>query len=227
MHNYKRIISIILIGVIVSLSFTGCIGNSETINETKALKDGLTEIEIDADSYNVIIEQGEEANVSYNALKDAKINFTYENGKLFFKDESKLTFLSGNANREIIITIPKDKELTGMNVETDSGNITISNIKCEMINVKVDSGNINMSSDIAKKLIAKADSGNVDLNGELENIEADVDSGNLNLSGNVYIVKAETDSGDITIDSKKSQSEMRLNLDTDFGKITINGKSIN
>lgn len=227
MHNYKRIISIILIGVIVSLSFTGCIGNSEMINETKALKDGLTEIEIDADSYNVIIEQGEEANVSYNALKDANINFTYENGKLFFKDESKLTFLSGNANREIRITIPKDKELAGMNVETDSGNITISNIKCEMINVKVDSGNINMSSDIAKKLIAKADSGNVDLNGELESIEADVDSGNLNLSGNVYIVKAETDSGDITINSTKSQSEMRLNLDTDFGNITINGKSLN
>ena len=65
------------------------------------------------------------------------------------------------------------------------------------------------------------------MNGELENIEADVDSGNLNLSGNVYIVKAETDSGDITINSTKSQSEMRLNLDTDFGNITINGKSLN
>lgn len=227
MHKFKKIIPILVIGLFVSFSLSGCFGNDELVSNSQSLKDGLSEIDIDVDSANVIIEQGEEALITYSFPKNVKVDYSYDNGKVTLKGKNGISLFSSGSNSEVKITIPKDKELSITTAKSDSGNISINNIKCEQINCELDSGNLTMNNNNAKKLVAKVDSGNITEDGDIESIEANADSGNINLSGNVYIVKAETDSGDITIDSKKSQSEMRLNLDTDFGKITINGKSIN
>ena len=219
MHKFKKIIPILVIGLFVSFSLSGCFGNDELVTNSQSLKDGINEIDIDVDSANVIIEQGEEALITYSFPKNVKVDYSYDNGKVAIKGKNGMSLFSSGGNSEVKITIPKDKQLSVITTKSDSGNISINNITSEQINCELDSGNLTMNNNNAKKLVAKVDSGNI--------TEDDADSGNVNLAGNVYIVKAETDSGDININSKKSQTEMRLNLDTDFGKITINGKSIN
>ena len=227
MHKFKKIIPILVIGLFVSFSLSGCFGNDELVTNSQSLKDGLSEIDIDVDSANVIIEQGEEALITYSFPKNTKADYSYENGKVTLKEKNGISLFSSGSNSEVKITIPKDKQLSVITTKSDSGNISINNITSEQINCELDSGNLTMNNNNAKKLVAKVDSGNITEDGDIESIEANADSGNVNLAGNVYIVKAETDSGDININSKKSQTEMRLSLDTDFGKITINGKSIN
>ena len=227
MHKFKKIIPILVIGLFVSFSLSGCFGNDELVTNSQSLKDGLSEIDIDVDSANVIIEQGEEALITYSFPKNVNVDYSYENGKVTLKGKNGMSLFSSGSNSEVKITIPKDKQLSVITTKSDSGNISINNITSEQINCELDSGNLTMNNNNAKKLVAKVDSGNITEDGDIESIEANADSGNVNLAGNVYIVKAETDSGDININSKKSQTEMRLSLDTDFGKITINGKSIN
>ncbi len=227
MHKFKKIIPILVIGLFVSFSLSGCFRNDELVTNSQSLKDGINEIDIDVDSANVLIEQGEEALITYSFPKNVNVDYSYENGKVTLKGKNGVSLFSSGGNSEVKITIPKDKQLSVITTKSDSGNISINNITSEQINCELDSGNFTMNNNNAKKLVAKVDSGNITEDGDIESIEANADSGNVNLAGNVYIVKAETDSGDININSKKSQTEMRLNLDTDFGKITINGKSIN
>lgn len=226
MRRFRRIIPVCLLIVFATFLLVGCGSDKDFVSNTQELKDGLTEIDIEVDSANVIIEQGEEAAITYNFPAKDKVSLTYENGVVKFEVKEGFSLFSSGADKEVKVTIPKDKELAIIKVETDSGNININNIKCEQITAEVDSGNINMANDIAKKLIVKADSGNINVNGQIENTDADVDTGNVTLEGDIYIVKAESDSGDIVINSIKSQSQMRLELNTNFGDIIINGKFI-
>lgn len=209
-------------------SFFNIFEKENAVAKTADFNLDVTNINVDVDSANVIIEEGDAPSISYTFPESNEIILTQDNGILNFKDngnKEKSGISFGRFNKEVRITVPRDREFASVNVKTDSGNINIGNIKCSDIKTNLDSGNLILSG-TARSLKAEADSGNIDVKGNFENIDAEADSGNITLSGDLHNVKAKADSGNITVNSNRPETEMVLNLDVDSGDITLNGKKI-
>ena len=214
------------------------------VEKTEDLSADITELDVDVHSANVIIEEGDAPSIWYSFPEDADVSILNENGKVSFRENSNNNnfVLFGNGKKkEVKITVPKDRQLMRINTKTHSGNVDIHNVKCDDIITNQDSGNLKISSVASRNLktdadsgniivdsnienvVAEADSGNIEFDGNIEKINVKADSGNINLKGDYHIIDAKADSGNITIDSKRPESEMVLNLDVDSGKITVNG----
>lgn len=198
-------------------------GSGKYVEKTEDLSADITELDVDVRSANVIIEEGNTPGIWYSFPESSKINILNENGKVSFRensDKDNFTFF-GNGKKEVRITVPRDRQLTRISTKTHSGNIIV-NSSIENVDVEADSGNIEVNGNIGN-VDVEADSGNIKVNGNIEKINVKADSGNINLKGDYHIIAGKADSGNITIDSKRPEAEMILNLDVDSGKITVNG----
>lgn len=198
-------------------------GTGKYVEKTEDLSADITELDVDVRSANVTIEEGDTPGIWYSFPESSKINISNENGKVSFREDSdkdSFTFF-GNGKKEVRITVPKDRQLSRINTRTNSGNIIV-NSSIENVDVEADSGNIEVNGNIENADV-EVDSGNIEVNGSIEKINVKADSGNINLKGNYHIIAGKADSGNITIDSKRPEAEMILNLDVDSGKITVNG----
>ena len=219
-------------------------GTGKYVEKTEDLSADITELDVDVRSANVIIEEGNTPSIYYSFPEKSEISILNENGKVSFRENSNnnnLVLFGNGKKKEVRITVPKDRQLSRINTRTHSGNVDIYNIKCEDITTRQDSGNAKIDGVISRNLKAdadsgnivvnsnienadvEADSGNIEVNGNIEKINVKADSGNINLKGNYHIIAGKADSGNITIDSKRPEAEMILNLDVDSGKITVNG----
>lgn len=200
-------------------------GTGKYVDKTEDITPDITELDVDVRSANVIIQEGDTASIAYTFPEESEVSILQENGKVSFRENSDKINVNffGSGKKEVIITVPRDRQLVRINTKTDSGNVEIGNVKCDDIITSQDSGNIRLNNVVARNLKAEADSGNIEVNGSIEKTEAKVDSGNIKLDGDLHVITAKADSGNITINSKKSESEMVLKLDVDSGKITVNG----
>lgn len=219
-------------------------GSGKYVEKTEDLSADITELDVDVRSANVIIEEGNTPSIYYSFPEKSEISILNENGKVSFRENSNnnnLVLFGNGKKKEVRITVPRDRQLSKINAKTHSGNIDINNVKCDDIITNLDSGNLKISSVTSRNLKTDADSGNIIVNSNIENVDATADSGNIefdgniekinvkadsgniNLKGDYHIIDAKADSGNITIDSKRPESEMVLNLDVDSGKITVNG----
>ena len=219
-------------------------GDSNMVTKTEAISADITELDIDVDSANVIFEEGDTPSITYTFPEKSEVNLTNDGSKVMFKEnnnKSNVIIFGSGKKKEVKVTLPRDRQLVRINTKTDSGNLEINNVKCDDIITNLDSGNFHVNNVAARNLKAEADSGNivvnsnienmnvevdsgnVEVNGTVEKIDAKADSGNIELKGDLHIINAKADTGNITIDSKKPESEMVLNLEIDLGKITVNG----
>jgi len=199
-------------------------GSGKYVEKTEDLSADITELDVDVRSANVIIEEGNTPSIYYSFPEKSEISILNENGKVSFRENSNNNnfVLFGNGKKkEVRITVPRDRQLTRISTKTHSGN-TIVNSSIENVDVEADSGNIEVNGNI-ENVDVEADSGNIEVNGDIEKINVKADSGNINLKGNYHIIAGKADSGNITIDSKRPEAEMILNLDVDSGKISVNG----
>lgn len=219
-------------------------GTGKYVEKTEDLGANVTELDVEVRSANVTIEEGDAPGIWYSFPENSEISILNENGKVSFRennDKSNIVLFGSGKKKEVRITVPRDKQLARINTRTHSGNVEINNVKCDDILTNQDSGNLKISSVTSRNLKIDADSGNIIVNSNIENVDATADSGNIefdgniekinvkadtgniNLKGDYHIIEAKADSGNITIDSKRPESEMVLNLDVDSGKITVNG----
>lgn len=219
-------------------------GSGKYVEKTEVLSADITELDVDVDSANVIIEEGDAPSIWYSFPEKSEISILNENGKVSFRENrnsNSFVLFENGKKKEVRITVPRDRQLSKINAKTHSGNIDINNVKCDDIITNLDSGNLKMGNVTSRNLKTDADSGNIIVNSNIENVDATADSGNIefdgniekinvkadsgniNLKGDYHIITGKADSGNITIDSKRPESEMVLNLDVDSGKITVNG----
>ena len=196
-------------------------GKGNTVTKTADLASDVTELDVDIEAGNVIIEEGDEPAVTYTFSEKADIDISQDNGKVTFKqngdDYSMFSF--GNVKRQVTITVPRERQLARISTKIDAGNVDINNIKCNDMEILLDAGNLKINNATARNLTAEVDSGNITVKGDIENIDATVDMGNIDINGNTDSINAEVDMGNISADGNIRSIDTMVNA----GNITLKG----
>jgi hypothetical protein len=172
---------------------------------------------------------------SIGVKEDLVISLTDE----FLLDNLMIKLDSSN----LTVTDAANVQITDTDLSTDSGNLTIDNLKSGRLNANVDSGNINGNKITAGIITASTDSGNIKFENVTGRAYLLVDSGNINLykldnsdaelsadSGNVYVqvpasfagfYDLQADSGTIHSPDPKRETKDYVKARTDSGNITV------
>ena len=189
-------------------------------------------------------------NISYYKHEKDDVTESYLNGKITFSISRKwynviYYFAPISEYREMVVTIPNDKEIGNLNVDvssgglkfdginvtnsinvkSSSGNIEIKNVNTPTISVKVSSGNYKLINATATSVVLSAKSGNLFVdNVDASSLHLEANSGNISLSNlNVEDLYVKLSSGITKInDSYVSVA----NIFSNSGLVTINDTTI-
>lgn len=212
--------------------------NSETgegakyIEETKELE-AFQNLRLDISFADVEIRESDHYGIEY-CMQEERIVLTEMQGDTMVMSQkhpgASLTFFSlGNAGltnhkREyLIVNVPKGQEYGNIEIDIDSGDLELNDIKAEEMKLKNSFGSITANSLTADTMDISMDSGDTNI----EQIEAgslvmDNSFGSLKLNqANVGSGKIEFDSGDIEFDTMNVGT---LTLKNSFG--SIDGKQL-
>ena len=171
----------------------------------------IKSIHAETDTFNMTFVRGssEDIQIRLEGSASAKnIN------NIIFKAEQKgdTLYITGNTKKQFMIGISiinlkmtvelPEKLWESFDIETDTGNISVDQLKTEKIKVKSDTGNVKINDYTVEQFVFETDTGNVTLT-----------DGNGSLKG-------KTDTGNIRIESEQLLSDITLQSDT--GNISIN-----
>ena len=210
----------------------------------------ITSIEGDFDLRDIILKEGADFRVE---SKGVGKNFKIENvnGKLIMSDNANTGFQLGlfgfsnsGQHSDIIITYPAGTAFDSIEIDSDSGKITASDLRAGTLDLDSDMGDIVLSDMTADSMDANIDSGKLDLEnvniGDLKfqlglgdftadsytgkKITGELDSGKAKLSGTVTGPVTITDGlGDVDLTLNGKESSYSYDLTTDLGDIDLAG----
>ncbi|VEU82431.1 DUF4097 family beta strand repeat-containing protein [Acholeplasma hippikon] len=174
-------------------------------------------IDVDLQSANLVIHQYDKAGykVDYYESEYNTKNVTYDDGKLYIKNEVKprLKWFKFNMNSRTLNTINLyiPEGFNGFaNIQTLSGNVTIDSFNFDKLVIDVTSGNIKVSNlDVLTDTKLTTTSGNISVSTlKTTSLEVKATSGKLNLSQieTEAELKITTTSGDIQLNDSKTPS---------------------
>lgn len=211
------------------------------------ITEDITSLVIDVDITDLSIEYGPDAKVEYHYTNYDAPTIDISKGKLSIKQKNikKITDVNNfKGDCELEITLPDNTKLSNFELSVDCGNVDIRDINADKIEIEADLGNVELKNISSQFFSVDADCGNVEIdNSSLGNtVEIDASLGNIELtktdfksadlqadmgaisvSGDFDELKASCDFGAIDIKSKKSENDIKLDLNTDLGSITVNG----
>lgn len=221
----------------------------------KTITETIDSIHVDAELGDIVIKAGDETSVEYK-YSNSSMNPTckIQNGELRVEQSGSskrmFHFIScigpGNtgASGQIIITVPKDTQLSTVRIDTGLGKIEITDIVAREMNVDSGLGNINITNcKVSKKIDADIALGDIRFTDvEADEIDVDQDCGDVN-AGNITVNKMRVDNslgdivldgalsdlnaddslGDIEITNSLPDSDCKIKLDTSLGSVRYNG----
>lgn len=158
-------------------------------------------LEIDVDLGSIIVKKGETSQVRFVNLDQDHVSVKQEEGKQKVKVKHPNVW-NIEVNGYIEVTL-SEQDIT-LDVETDMGDIEISELRFEKLSVDCALGNIELN--------------------EVTTSDCDVDqnAGNVTMSGTfLNRTKVENDMGNIEIILSGKESEYRLKVDNDLGNTAI------
>lgn len=213
-----------------------------TTSKSYTEMDEFDSLEIDVDSARVVIEQGDSYSVKYElAGDDDDIECKVEDGKLYIhnaEDSGFHLFWNWSDDAYITITVPEDTKLQSVYVDTDAGNIKISNIAADKFVIDSDAGNINLDEIESFDLVTvETNAGNVHANGKLAgDCEFKSNCGNVSVdteySSDMYSYDVDTSVGhsDVTngdgdnLSDSDNEGDYNMNVKTDLGNVNLTFK---
>ena len=182
----------------------------------KALDDvgNQVKITIDCECSDVTIKKGDKFHVKYNDYKNLVTNVSAGEDYIEIKQTSKHSINLKEYDSDIVLTVPKDVEITELNIDNNLGCITLDNLNIVTGQIDADLGDVDL-----KKVVFK----DMDITANLGDIE--VDSGN-NLDD--YSISASISLGSCNINGMKGSSDYEkvgkegtLTIDADLGDIDV------
>ncbi len=204
--------------------------SGKTVSDEKHFEGNVDRLDVDVNFADLVIKTGSDVSVSYKMPESLVPSITFEGGTLKVKSKgNKKTTLSINGDYDIIITVPEGVSVNSVDINTNAGNVDISDLSGTKISVDADAGNIKCKNINMSIISVDADAGNFDgKNISTDSLSVDMDAGNLVLNDcSVDQINADVNAGNIeshncTIRRGKCKVDMgNISLSGDIGDVSV------
>ena len=189
----------------------GGAGKNETGTLAETRTDSLvTELRADIDYGSLTVKTGDEYDVRYEGDADMKPEVRLKNGLLTItKKKDNVNFLEGimHPKAELTVVLPKGTVIDTADVCLDLGDLLITGVSIEEGKAENNLGRIDMNSCRIGNMRLEADMGDVEIE--------DCRFKDLNIEENL---------GKVRVVSAQDLSDAGLELETDLGKVLVNGR---
>lgn len=209
-------------------SRSGKINNQKTLDE-------FHNISFDIDLSEVTIEVGSSYDISYHCTKNQVVEYKVENDTLIVTETSKNPHFpkrNGNDNCDIVITVPRDAQLSKVSGSCDLGDVELSGFTAEKVDISCDLGAASVLDVTASSIVCECNLGSCEIEDcVFDDLTVNNDLGNVDLSGNGilsdYTLDLQVSLGSIEVNDDVYSSQYRRDGDSDKNiKITCNMGSI-
>lgn len=226
---------LICAGLMFALNFDFTrLDNTVYVTHSKEFTDEILGINVDTDIADIYLVPSKEnaVKVVCTEKENSPHNITLANGTLKIKNAEKhwYEYISAFSFNKSKITIHLPETLyTSLDLNTNTGSINIEGISATQMNVETDTGHISLNSiGWSESVSLEADTGHINVSDTRCNkMNAQTDTGSVTLSDvKYYDLICESDTGDITLTNVISEGN--INTETDTGDIIFdNSDAVN
>ena len=201
--------------------------------ETYTVTDTFTDIEInvDTDDINFLPAPDGVCKVVCSETEKLRHSVTVQNGKLMIKiaDERRwfdhIGIFFGES--EMTVYLP-EKQLESLTIENDTGDITVpSDFSFGGVQIETDTGDISFNAAVVGNLSLTSDTGNIKIaQNSADKLFLETDTGNISIISATVggLTDIETDTGDVKLEDVKGGS---LKAESSTGNITFKNTVLN
>lgn len=190
--------------------------------------DSFDSIEIDTSAMDITIEIGDAYHLTYDCVAFLVPDVNVKNST-FKLIQPEIPHFGGSDNHcGMTLTIPADVALENADIVADIGNVTITDIHSGYITLQADIGDITIDSCDFNHSDIEADIGNLKINScDLGETEIDADTGNISIASCDFTnIEVSNDMGNISLSTDMDLSGYSMDISTEMGNLTMNGKKI-
>lgn len=224
------------IGVLSFLDFN--VKDSKMTGNDYTSSNKPTSVKLDISVGNIEIKSGSNFSVHTKGILSTDVAIT-DGGNSYEFDTSDNSFVVGDTSTKakVIVTIPP--YVSNLDISTEVGNITATDISIPSVNLETDVGEIAMLKNNSDTVKLASDLGNINYSGDVKsslNVSADAGaiSTRLTSDSTKYDYYLKSDVGTIKVDDKDSgnnvnidnNSKINIKLTTDTGAISLKFNSI-
>ena len=201
--------------------------NAKEVSFTNELE-AFDTLNVDLSAAELVIRTGDGYSIGYEGADVLQPEYSLKNNVLDIKSASTKISWKTNWECTLTITVPEGTNLTKSVIDIDAGNVECTGVSAEELEIDVDAGNVEMYDAVYKTADVDVDAGNVSFNNcEVSSITADSNMGNIELGHCAFDrLDAAADMGNVTIHSSRDLSGYSVEMDADFGNISINGQDL-
>lgn len=178
-------------------------------NSSAISLDAFSKIDIETNVASITLCSGEDYSIQYRANEKLIPTYEISNSVLTLKQNPHIrNFNFGNTKCTITITVPENTDLNTIAINNDVGDITICGIKADTLTT---------DSDVGDQSIDQC---------ELHKLQVNSSVGDTDIRNTCFTsLVVDGDIGDIDIHSRNDLSNYEMDLSTEVGSVTMNGKS--
>lgn len=192
----------------------------------------IKSIHAETDTFNVTFVRGTTDDIHLrlegNASKkyNDKIVFTADSkgDTLYIEGNTKNNFTFGISiiNLKLTVELP-EKLWDTVDIKTDTGNISIDQLKADQLNVELDTGNLKVSDYSFNAIKFETDTGNVTFTDGVGSFKGETDTGNIRIENEELRnnIALQSDTGNITINVDKQPQSAAIHIQKDVGSSKV------
>ena len=211
------------------------IGNIFSEKNNTDIIDKLNELDIDGDikllsvdikSSNVLIKTGDKFKAE---TSNKYIKCNQNKDRIYITEKSNRLF-SKNNKSNLIIYIPEDMILDGVNINNGAGKVKIEKLKTKILDLDLGAGKVNIENlTVLNNSKIEGGAGEITIkDSSLNNMDLNMGVGKFTLEAAILgNSKIDHGVGSITLNLIGAKEEYQIHVDKGIGTITIDNKNIN
>lgn len=200
--------------------------------EEKSIKvEEFSNIDISVVNADVEISNGKDYSVKYNFDDQESIKkIEVKNNTLYVEsddnEESWKMMDFDSEGYKVHITIPKDKEMDSVKINTENGDVSLSDIKYSLFDIETENGDVNASEIKGNQIDVITENGDINILRTIGNkIDISTENGDIDISDiNEKYINIKTENGDVEYNGMATES---VNINSVSGYIHAKAKDYN
>ena len=188
--------------------------DDKTVDKSQKYDYAIVEnIKMDVRTGNILVETGDTDEIEVRYNKNS-IRVELKNDTL--RIESKSFFSIGGSRAKVKIIIPRDMELTKLDIELGVGEVSVDGVSCSTGRIDLGVGEITVKNSVMQDANLDLGIGDMEYAGDMINGRLDTGIGEVKIelagNGQDYYIKADAGLGDEKINGKKFDEDDWKNL---------------
>lgn len=207
----------------------GATSNKKNLEETYS---GISSIDFDFKSSEVIIQQGDRFHIKAENVSE-KFSTYVQGTKWVIKEVGEIKFgfrfglFGNNQGGKVVITLPKDVNLTSANIQMDVGSVNLAYLDSHSTIIDVDTGQINIENLITQSLETDVDTGGINIyKGQIKHGIFSSDVGKIYFAGHISgNMEVNADVGSVELLLDNSYNNFNYEVSCELGNVIIGEKT--